>query len=172
MSPSTVSVDEGNNYTIVVTFDKPAGTMIGLIIETNPLTATGRYFNNVEVHNHTYIVVQDSDCHFILLCFIALADDYDNGPFVIYFEPTEVSQNLTFATMQDLIFEPKESFELLLKIHDEYQHLEIHTANDNVQVNIANDDSKLLTSIIQYVIVMSYLYRIEHQFYRTTLYCF
>ena len=61
---------------------------------------------------------------------------------MVYFESTEVSQNLTLATIQDLIFEPKERFELLLKIHDEYQHLEIHTANDKVMVNIANDDGK------------------------------
>lgn len=73
---------------------------------------------------------------------VALADDYDNGLILVYFEPSEVSHNLTLATIQDLIFEPKESFELLLKVHDEYQHLEIHTTNDIVRVNIDNDDGK------------------------------
>ena len=77
-----------------------------------------------------------------ILDFYTAADDYDNGTIVIYFESTEVSQNLTLTTIQDSIFEPKERFELLLKIHYEYQHLEIHTANDKVMVNIANDDGE------------------------------
>jgi len=39
--PSTLSVKEGNNYTVTISLDKPPGTRIGLVIQTNPLSATG-----------------------------------------------------------------------------------------------------------------------------------
>ena len=43
LSPSTLIVNEGNNYTVTISLDKPPGTRIGLVIQTNPLSATGTY---------------------------------------------------------------------------------------------------------------------------------
>ena len=81
--------------------------------------------------------------------FTIIGSDFEIGPFEVNFESNDMSHNLTLEILQDLIFEPVESFELRLTVPDQYRHLEISidASNDNVRVRINSDDGMQLISI-------------------------
>ena len=62
----------------------------------------------------------------------------------MYFESNETLKTLSVATIQDSMFEPNETFLLILKVLDEFEHLgiSIDPVNGNTTVRIVNDDSK------------------------------
>ena len=92
------------------------------------------------------IYVAHSSVSDIYLCFNNAANDYVNGPFQVYFKPNETSKTLPLATIQDDVFEPDETFLLILQVPDEFARLgiSIDSVNGNATIRIINDDSKLL----------------------------
>ena len=64
----------------------------------------------------------------------------------MYFESNETVKTLSLATIQDNVFEPDETFLLILQVLDEFEDLgiSIDSVNGNTTIRIINDDSKLL----------------------------
>ena len=88
---------------------------------------------------------------YVYICFNNAANDYVNGPFQVYFESNETLKTLSLATIQDDMFEPDETFLLMLQVPDEFARLgvSIDSINGNATIRIINDDSKLLLRVYE-----------------------
>ena len=77
--------------------------------------------------------------HFIVL---TVADDYENGPFMVQFNSNETVKTINVVIIQDALFEQNEIFEVTLQVQDEYQQLgiDIDSKMSTIRVTINNDD--------------------------------
>jgi len=106
-----------------------------------------------------------------IVAVLYIADDYENGPFMVQFQSNETVKTVSVATVQDDLFERNEIFDVTLQVQDEYQQLgiDIDSKTSTIKVTLNNDDGMILCIVYHYIVLV-YI-RIEYQLCGTTVLC-